>query len=102
MTERPRERRRIRQLLLVLSILLAITGSGIPFLPGDIVGWDRLFLIETLVAPVTYILGVTAAWWSAKLNKHVFWLLLLAPLAFRRVAEYALVIVIWTLRGGMV
>jgi hypothetical protein len=95
-------RKRTRQLGLTLSILAAIGASTLPLLPGDVMGWGRLFLIETLLAPVIYTGSLTVAWLFARGNNHVFWLLLLAPLAFWRAAEYALVMVIWTLRGGMV
>lgn len=93
---------RTRQLFLTLSILAVIGASALQFLPGDVVGWGRIFLIETVLAPVTYTISFAAAWVFARGNKHVFWLLLLAPLAFWRAAEHALVMVIWTLGGGMV
>lgn len=93
---------RTRHVLVALSIPMAIAASAIPFLPGDVIGWERRFVITTLIAPVIYTLGVAAVWWLTKGSRHVLWLLFLAPLAFWRAAEYALVMVIWTLRGGMV
>jgi hypothetical protein len=93
---------RVRQVLLTFSVLGAIGASAVRFVPGDVVGWDRLMIVDIVLAPVTYTVSLLAAWILARGNKHVFWLLALAPFAFSRAAEFLLIMTIWTLRGGIV
>jgi hypothetical protein len=88
--------------VLAVSVFTTIVAAVLPFLPASLVGWPQMFIVESLVAPVMYVIGVTSVWSLTKGSRRVLWLLMLAPLAFWRVVEFGLVMMIWTLRGGIV